>query len=161
VLILFKCILFLSLQNKYVSDPNKTFPGTNLRCLVSVNTIIAGGWHGALTTDYLPDNNRSHIVIKNRYILLTVNVSINWSECPHSKVGNTVRKHRLFVGLLFLSLQNKYVSDPNKTFPGTNLRCLVSVNTIIFELFPFYHGNISDNSHYYLCLQPLADGTEH
>jgi hypothetical protein len=23
------------------------------------------------------------------------------------------------------------------------------------------HGNISDNSHYYLCLQPLADGTEH
>jgi hypothetical protein len=23
------------------------------------------------------------------------------------------------------------------------------------------HGNISDNSHYYLYLQPLSDGTEH
>ena len=44
----------------------------------------------------------------------------------------------LFKCILFLSLQNKYVSDPEKTFPGTNLRCLVSVNTIIFELFPFY-----------------------
>ena len=29
------------------------------------------------------------------------------------------------------------VSDPDKTLPGTNLRCLVSVSTIIFELFLF------------------------
>ena len=34
------------------------------------------------------------IVIENRNIVLTVNVSINWSECPYSKVGNTGRKHR-------------------------------------------------------------------
>ena len=36
---------------------------------------------------------RSHIFIENRNILLTVNVSINWGECPYSKVGNTGRKH--------------------------------------------------------------------
>jgi hypothetical protein len=48
-------------------------------------------WDGALTTDYL---QMPQIVIENRNIVLTVNVSINWSECPYSKVGNTGRKHR-------------------------------------------------------------------
>jgi len=43
----------------------------------------------------MPDNNRPQIVIENRNILLTVNISINWGEscCPYSKVGNTAPKH--------------------------------------------------------------------
>ena len=38
---------------------------------------------------------------------------------------------------LELTMLVMIVSDPDKTFPGTNLRCLVSVNKIIFELFLF------------------------
>ena len=42
-------------------------------------------------------------------------------------------------GLFFVNIDcsTKYVSDSDKTFLGTNIKCLVSVNTIIFELFPF------------------------
>jgi hypothetical protein len=45
---------------------------------------------------------------------------------------------RLFFVNIDCSSVDLYVSDFDKTFPGTNLRCLLSVSTIIFELFPFY-----------------------
>ena len=52
----------------------------------------------------MPDNNRSHIFMENRNILLIVNVSINWGERPYSKVGNTGNTGRKHSQELYVSV---------------------------------------------------------
>ena len=63
----------------------------------------------------MPGNNRPQIVIENRNILLTVNVSINWDECSYSKVGNTAPKHSC------LYLGQHHQSGWSRFFVSTNL----------------------------------------